>query len=106
MVLEHNENLYEHNIRMTRSVFRLTDLFGIQCHLSRYGAQRAGKAQINWVSIIDTLSHGKVNVWSDRRHGKGTWKTWYKGHAAKGKLQRAGEGQICQAGICERQQQA
>jgi hypothetical protein len=92
LVLEHNENLYEHNIRMTRSVFRLTDLFGIQCHLSRYGAQRAGKAQINWVSIIDTLSHGKVNVWSDRRHGKGTWKTWYKGHAAKGRLQKTEEG--------------
>ncbi len=87
------------NIHMTRSVFRLIYIFGIQWHLPRCGAQRAGKAQINWVCTIDTLTHSKVNVWSDRRHGKGTWKTWYKGQAAKGRLQRAGEGQICQAGL-------
>ena len=103
-VLEHHENLYEQN--MTGSVFRLTDMLSIQWHLSRCGAQRAGRARIDWVCSMDTPSQSKVNNSSDRCYGIGTWKTWYKGHAAKGRLQRTEEGQIGQAGICDRQQQA
>jgi len=41
---------------------------------------------------MDTLSQGKVNGWSSRCYGKGIWKTWYKGHAAKGRLQKTEEG--------------
>ena len=70
-----------------------SDMPGIPCHLSRCGAQRAGKCS------MDTLSHSKVNGWSAGHHGKGTCKTWYKGQAAKGRLQRAEEGQLRQAGL-------